>query len=172
MTIQPPQPNEYNAYYHEYVRRVPPGDVLALLETQLAATLALLGNLSDEQASARPGPEEWNIKQIIGHLSDTERIFSYRALRFGRHDDTELPGYYQDPYVANGHFVDRSLPDLLEEFATIRKASLFLFRHFTPADLARSGVASGNPMSVRALLYIIAGHEHHHLESVRTVYLG
>lgn len=172
MTIQPPQPNEYNPYYHEYIRRVPPGDVLAFLEAQLATTLALLGGLRDEQASARPGPEEWSIKQIIGHLSDTERIFAYRALRFGRHDATELPGYYQDPYVANGHFDDRSLADLLDEFATIRKASLLLFRHFTAADLERSGIASGNPMSVRALLYVIAGHEHHHLESIRTVYLG
>lgn len=172
MIIQPPAANEYNAYYHEYIRRVPAGDVLAFLETQLRSTLALLSALSDAQASARPAPEEWNIKEIVGHLSDSERIFAYRALRFARGDETELPGFYQNPYVENGHFNERTLADLLDEFATIRKANLYLFRHLTIADSERSGIASGNPMSVRSLIYAIAGHEHHHVESIRTVYLG
>lgn len=172
MMIQPPVTTEYYAYYHEYIRRVPAGDVLAFLETQLRATLALLQGLSDEQASTRPGPEEWNIKEIIGHICDTERIFAYRALRFARGDETELPGFYQNPYVENGHFAERPLANLLDEFATIRKANLYLFRNFTLADTERSGIASGNPMSVRALIYAIAGHEHHHVESIRTVYLG
>lgn len=172
MIIHPPTTNEYNAYYHEYIRRVPPGDVLLFLETQLHTTLALLRELSEEQANARPGPDEWNIKQIIGHLSDAERIFAYRALRFARGDETELPGFYQNPYVENGHFEERTLTDLLDEFATIRKANLYLFRNLTAADTERSGIASGNPMSVRALIYAIAGHEHHHVESIRTVYLA
>lgn len=107
---------------------------LAFMQKQHAETLALLGGLSEEQASARPAPEEWNIKEIIGHLSDTERIFSYRALRFGRGDETELPGYLAKPYVENGHFNERTLADLLDEFSTIRKASLYLFRNFTAED--------------------------------------
>ena len=172
MIIQTPATTEYYTYYHEYIRRVPAGDVLAFLETQLRSTLALLQGLSDEQASARPDPEEWNIKEIVGHICDSERIFAYRALRFARGDETELPGFYQNPYVENGHFAERSLADLLDEFATIRKANLYLFRNLTVADSERSGVASGNPMSVRALVYAIAGHEHHHVESIRTVYLG
>jgi hypothetical protein len=172
MSIQPPAEGEYSAYHHKYVRRVPAGDVLALLETQLTETLALLQGLSDEQACARPAPEEWNIKEIIGHISDSERIFAYRALRFARGDETELPGFYQNPYVENGHFTERNLADLLDEFVTIRKSTLLLFRNLTPADTERCGIASGNLVSVRALIYISAGHEHHHLESIRTVYLG
>ncbi|MCE7988018.1 MAG: DinB family protein [Caldilinea sp. CFX5] len=172
MIIQPPAAGEYNPYYHEYIRRVPAGDVLAFLETQVRSTLALLQGLSDEQASARPGPDEWNIKEIVGHLSDSERIFAYRALRFGRGDETELPGFYQNPYVENGHFAERTLADLLDEFATVRKANLYLFRNLTITDSERSAIASGSPMSVRALIYAIAGHEHHHVESIRTVYLG
>lgn len=172
MLIQPPTPQEYNAYYHEYIRRVPPGDVVAGLATQMQATLALLRGLSEEQATARPAPEEWNIKQIIGHISDTERIFAYRALRFARGDETELPGFFQNPYVENGHFAERTLTDLLDELAVIRQSTLFLVRNLHAADTERSGIASGNPMSVRALIYAIAGHEHHHLESIRTVYLG
>jgi uncharacterized damage-inducible protein DinB len=172
MPIQPPQEGEYNPYYHEYIGRVPEGDVLTFMQKQHAETLALLGGLSEEQASARPAPEEWNIKEIIGHLSDTERIFSYRALRFGRGDETELPGYWQNPYVENGHFNERTLADLLDEFSTIRKASLYLFRNFTAEDTERIYIASSNLMSVRALIYVIAGHEHHHLESIRTVYMS
>jgi len=172
MIIQPPAASEYNPYYHEYIRRVPEGDVLAFLETQLRSTLALLSKLSEDQAGARPDPDEWSIKQIIGHICDSERIFAYRALRFARGDETELPGFYQNPYVENGHFDERPLADLLDELATIRKANLYLFRHLTPADSERSSIASGNPMSVRALIYAIAGHEHHHVESIRTVYLG
>ncbi len=171
MTIYPPQETEYNPYYHEYIGRVPAGNVLAFMEAQHAETGTLLRGLSEEQANARPAPEEWSIKQVIGHMCDTERIFSYRALRFGRGDETELPGYWQNPYVENGHFDARSLADLLDEFATIRKASLYLFRNFTTADSERIGVASSNPMSVRALIYVIAGHQHHHMESIRTVYL-
>lgn len=170
--IQSPAANEYNPYYYEYIRRVPGGDVLTFLETQLHSTLALLKGLSEEQASARPAPGEWSIKQIIGHLSDTERIFAYRALRFARGDETALPGFDQDPYVANGHFAERTLIDLLDEFAAIRKANLYLFRNLSSADTECRGIASGNPMSVRALIYAIAGHEHHHVESIRIVYLG
>ena len=172
MSISKPLEGEYNPYYHEYIGRVPDGDVLTFMEVQLVDTLALLRGLSEEQANARPAPEEWNIKQVVGHLSDTERIFAYRALRFGRGDETELPGYFQNPYAENGHFEERSLADLLDEFATIRKSSLLLFRNFTLEDVQRVGIASSNPVSVRALIYTIAGHEQHHMASIRTVYLG
>ena len=172
MSISKPLEGEYNPYYHEYTRRVPAGDVLLFMETQLAETLVLLRGLSEAEVTARPAPDEWNIKQIVGHMSDTERIFAYRALRFARGDETDLPGYYQNPYVENGHFEERSLADLLDEFVAIRKSNLYLFRNFITEDTLRSGIVSGNPISVRALIYICAGHEHHHMESIRTVYLG
>lgn len=170
--IAPPVEGEYNPYYYEYIRRVPEGDVLAFLETQLSHTMAFLGGLSDERADASPAPGEWNIKQIIGHLSDTERIFAYRALRIARGDSVPLPGFNQDFYVENGGFERRSLADLLAEFATVRRANLILFRSFSPEAVLGMGTASDSPVSVRALIYCCAGHEHHHLESIRTVYLG
>ena len=170
--ISPPAEGEYNPYYYEYIRRVPPGDVLAFLETQLNQTLDLLRGLSDEQVQAYPAPGEWNIKQIMGHLCDTERIFAYRALRIARGDKVPLPGFEQNPYVENGGFEQRSLADLLDEFAAVRRSSLLLFRSFSPEAVLQIGTASDNPVSVRALIYCCAGHEHHHLESIRTVYLG
>lgn len=172
MAISAPQSGEYNPYYYEYIRRVPEGDVLTFMAAQIGESLALLRSLSEEQAEARPAPDEWNIKEIIGHMCDTERIFSYRALRIGRGDQTALPGYNQDPYVANGNFSQRSLADLCDEFAVIRQASLFLFRSFTTEATTCMGVASDRPVSVRALIYICGGHEHHHMESIRKVYLG
>lgn len=170
-SITPPQPDEYNPYYHEYIRRVPAGDVLAFMQSQLAATCKLLGELSEAQLSFRPAPGEWTIKQIIGHLIDSERIFSYRALRFARRDCTPLPGMEPNPYVDHAHFDQQSLSDLLEEFSLVRRSSILLFRGFSADDLIQIGVASDNPISVRALIYICAGHEHHHLESIRMVYL-
>ena len=170
--ITPPAEGEYNPYYSAYIRRVPEGDVLAFLEMQLHHTVELLGGLSDEQASAYPAPGEWNIKQIVGHLSDTERIFAYRALRIARGDVVPLPGFNQNPYVENGGFEQRNLADLLDEFVSVRCSSLFLFRSFPPEAVLRMGTASDSPISVLALIYCCAGHEHHHLESIRTIYLG
>lgn len=171
MTITPPQAGEYSDFNYEYIRRVPAGDVLLFMETQFAQTMALLRGISQAQAEMRPAPGEWTIKQIIGHMSDTERIFAYRALRIARGDETPLPGFDQDPYVANGNFDQRSLTDLLDEFAAIRQSNLYLFRNFTGADAQRLGTASNHPISVRSLVYMCAGHEHHHMESIRNVYL-
>lgn len=168
--IQLPQSDEYNPYYYEYIRRVPPGDVLTIMQAQLADTCTYLSGLSKEQVSFRPAPGEWTIKQIIGHLIDSERIFSYRALRFARRDPSPLLGMEPNPYVENAHFDQQSLSDLLEEFSVVRRASILLFQGFSIDDLLQVGVASNNPISVRALIYICAGHEHHHLESIRTVY--
>lgn len=170
--ISPPQASEYNPYYYEYIRRVPSGDVLALMQNQIADSCALLSGLSEEQVSFRPAPGEWTIKQIIGHLIDSERIFSYRALRFARRDSSPLPGMEPNPYVENAHFDQQNLRDLTDELMLVRRSSIMLFRGFSADDLLQIGVASGNPISVRALIYICAGHEHHHMESIRKVYLG
>lgn len=163
---------EYNPYYHQYIRLVPPGDVLAFLQAQPAGVCELLSTLSEEQLSFRPAPGEWTIKQVIGHMIDIERIFSFRALHIARRDGNPLPGMQPDPYVAHAHFDAQALNDLLEEFSTVRRASIQLFRGFSAEDLLQVGVASGNSISVRALISICAGHVEHHLESIRTVYLN
>lgn len=167
-----PAPGEYAPYYASYVAQVPAGEILALLATQITRTTGLLQDLTEPQAGFRPGPAEWSIKEVLIHLSDSERIFAYRALRIARGDTTPLPGFDQDPYVAAAGADARPLADLLAEFAAVRQTTLWLFRSLPAAAWDRQGVASEVPVSVRALAYIIAGHENHHIASLETVYLG
>ena len=172
MLISRPDPNEYLPYQIEYVKRVQSEDVLTILEEQIVESLALLRSLTEEQVLHRPAPGEWNIKEIIGHMADTERVFAYRSLCFARGDQSPLPGFEQDDYVAAANFSDRALVSLCDEFAAVRQATLALLHSFTPAIFLRKGTANNNTSSVRAWVYCCAGHEHHHLESIRTVYLG
>jgi hypothetical protein len=145
--------------------------VVETLERQLGETLALLGGLSEEQAGARYEPGKWSVKELVGHVVDTERIFAYRALRFARGDRTPIPGFEQDPYVAGGNFDARTLRDLADEFACVRRATVALLRHLGEDAWRRTGTASDNEVSVRALAHIIAGHELHHLNVLRERYL-
>jgi uncharacterized protein (TIGR03083 family) len=166
----PPLSDEYAPFYAGYIGRVS-GDVRAFMDATHAALRASLDGLDDARAAARPAPGEWSIKEVIGHLSDTERIFAYRALRFARADATALPGFDQDAYVPAGDFNARSLADLLAEFDAVRAATLALLASLSSEALLRRGPASNNVMSVRAWMCAIAGHEAHHLESLKTVYL-
>jgi uncharacterized damage-inducible protein DinB len=166
-----PDETEYAPYYGRYIGRVPDGDILARLESQLAETLALLRGLTPEQAAHRYAPDKWSIKQVVGHMSDTERIFAYRALRFARNDSTPLPGFEQDDYMAAARFDERTLGDLADELELVRRSSLALLRPLDESAWQRRGVASGAEMSVRALAYTMAGHEIHHREILVTKYL-
>jgi len=170
-SLSKPLPDEHIPYYSTYIGLVQ-GDVFEFMAHTHATLHALIKDLSDAHASARPAPTEWSIKEIIGHLSDGERLFSYRALRFARNDVTPLASFDPDPYVLAGNFNARTLPDIWAEFDAVHAASVALFRSFDEEALLRRGVASGNIISVRALLYITAGHEQHHLISIRDVYLS
>ena len=169
--IERPGADEYNEYYAGYVARVPEGDILAILVDQLAELDGLLNGLSDEQGDFRFAPGEWTIKEMIGHLVDGERAFGYRAFAFSRNEPAALPSFDQDEYVRQGNFAARTLPDLLEELALLRRANLIAFRALTPEAIDRRGIASGNPVTVRALIYITAGHLNYHLEDLREKYL-
>lgn len=171
LLIARPEPSEYAQYYDKYVSLVPDGDILALLGQQMDETLSLLSNISEERANHRYEPGKWSIKELIGHLIDTERIFAYRALRFARGDRTELPGFEQDDYIRNASFDDYPLNDLASELEHLRRADIFLFRHLSEEAWGRKGAANNSEISVRALAYIIAGHELHHREILRTRYL-
>jgi uncharacterized damage-inducible protein DinB len=162
-----PQSLEYSPSHETYIRRVPEGDIVDLLERQLEETLAFVRPLSVREASARRKPEEWNIKEIIGHLSEAERILSCRALRFARADYQPLPGWEQDDYMRESNFGERTVKNLAEELEHLRRANVALFRSFTEQAFTRRGKADGKEVSVRALLYILAGHERHHLEQMR-----
>ncbi len=166
-----PGKDEYAQYYEKYTSLVPEGDVVETLERQLAETLALLGSVDEERAATRYEPGKWSIREVVGHIIDAERIFAYRALRFARGDRTELPGFEQDGYIEHGDFDARTLRDLAEEFEHVRRATLKLFANLSDEAWLRRGVASDNEISVRALAYILAGHEAHHVNILQTRYL-
>ena len=162
-----PERNEYGDWYVDYVARVPEGNVLDVLEKQSKEILAFLKTLSEEQAEQPPAPGKWSVKQVIGHLCDGERVFTYRALRIARGDQTPLPGFEQDDYVRESHANERKLADLAAEYDALRKATIAFFRSLTPEAALRVGTASGATTSVRALAYITAGHEQRHLELMK-----
>lgn len=157
-----PAPDEYAPSFGPYVDRVPAGDLIELLERQAVEMRRLLEGLTESQATYAYAPGKWTIKEVVGHLSDAERVFAYRALRFARGDATELAGFEEDAYVAAGAFGARPLADLLDEFAAARSATVKLLVGLPPEAWLRRGVANGYATSVRALACIIAGHELHH----------
>jgi hypothetical protein len=167
-----PDTTEYLSYYGNYISLVPDGDILAVLESQMEDTARFLGTIPESQASFRYAPDKWSIKELVGHLIDGERVFAYRALRFARDDKTPLPGFEQDDYVRNGAFDNCRLSDLASELKSVRQATLFLFKHLDRDAWTRRGVANDSEVSVRAIAHIIAGHELHHREVLRTKYLS
>jgi DinB superfamily len=170
--IARPNTDEYGQFYAGYIARIPEGsDPLVLLQDQRQQIRDLLGGLNDAQARSRYAPDQWSIKEVVGHLTDFERVFGYRTLRISRGDTTRLPGFDQDFFVSASNYDARSLSSLLEEFAALRAVNLMLFESFTPEMLEQRGVASDNPMTPRAIVYIAAGHTITHLDSLRTEYL-
>jgi hypothetical protein len=169
--VGPPDASEYAAYYGRYISLVRGDDILAALEEQPHRTLALLSGLGEEQANYRYAPDKWSIKEMLGHLIDSERVFAYRALRFARSDVTPLPGFEQDDYVRHGNSADCPLGYLMEEFTAVREASVFLFEGLISEAWMRRGVANQNEISVRAIAYVIAGHELHHRQVLQEKYL-
>jgi hypothetical protein len=169
--IARPDPSEYVPYFGRYVELVPDGDILALLERQIGETAALLAGLTEEQANARYAVGKWSIKEVIGHVADTERIFVYRALRFSRDDHTPLPGFEQDDFVAGGNAHRQPLTALLTELESVRAATLTFFRSLDADMLLRRGTAENNAISVRAIPFILAGHERHHVTVIEDRYL-
>ncbi|SDM06575.1 DinB superfamily protein [Daejeonella rubra] len=165
-----PQAEEFPLFYKGYVDTVS-DDVLSELEHQIDSFTALLKNIPQEKASFAYAEGKWTIKELAGHVIDTERIMSYRALRIARNDTTPLPGFDENNYVSNAHFEDRSLESLADEFAALRKANMYLIRSFNEAETDRSGVSNEKPISVRALIFIMAGHVNHHSAILKQRYL-
>lgn len=157
-----PAPTEHAEFYANYIAKVPGMDVLGVLEAQRLQMLQLFTGRSERVGNFRYAPGKWTVKEVLGHVTDTERIFSYRALRIARGDSTPLPGFEQDDYVRDGAFGERTLADLAEEFGTVRSASVALFRSFPEAAWERRGIASQKEVTVRALAFITAGHQMHH----------
>jgi uncharacterized damage-inducible protein DinB len=161
--------SEYAPYYGKYIETIGDQDVTSLLASQ-ATALDALADLSDEKATYRYGPDKWSVKEVIGHLTDSERIFACRMLRVARGDTTPLPGFEQQPYVEAAHFDVIPIATLVEGFRTARASTLSLMSQIDDDGWPRMGTASGFPVSARALAYIIAGHSAHHIAILRDRY--
>jgi uncharacterized damage-inducible protein DinB len=171
MTQNRPQTGDYAPYYASYIALVPEGDLLGMLENSIPEWGALLGGLTEAQANFRYEPSKWSVKESIGHVADTERIFAYRVLRIARGDQTPLPGFEQDDYVREGNFSERTLADLLEEFSAVRRATLTLLRSLPDKAWLRRGIANQKEVTVTAIAFIISGHERHHRAILEQRYL-
>jgi hypothetical protein len=162
-----PGPTEYAPYYEKYLALVPEDDILVALEGELGATLALLRSVPTAEADVRHPPYTWTIKEVVGHLTDCERVFGYRALRIARGDPTPLAGFDENAYARAADADRHPLAELAEEFEVVRRSHIWLFRHLAEECWARTGVANETGVSVRALAYILVGHERHHTAIVR-----
>ena len=166
-----PAPDEFAPYYGTYINKVADGDVVRTMKSQVGDTVSYLRAIPESRGGHRYADGKWSIREVVGHLCDAERIFTYRALRFARQDNTALPGFDENAFVSGSRFDDRSLASLIAEFEAVRGASVALFDALFPEEWTRHGTASGKEMSVRALAWVIAGHELHHVDVLKTRYL-
>ena len=171
-TLKRPEPKESNSYYAKYVEQVDGNNFMSALEMILPKTVVFLNSLDAAKWNYRYADGKWSIKEVMLHILDTERIMAYRALRIARNDKTPIPGFEQDDYIPFTDAENRSPASIIEEYKAVRKATIEMFRHFNDDMLSRVGTASGNPFTPRALGYIIAGHELHHLRIVKERYLA
>jgi hypothetical protein len=169
--IDPPKSDEFDPYYAGYIERVHDRRLSLVLRQQRAAVLELLAGLTDEQAGYRYAPDKWSIKEVIGHLVDCERVFVYRAMSIARGERQSLPGFDQDAYVVSGGFDARQVSDLAREYETVRNASLSFFDSLAAESWLARGRANEVEVSVRAIGYIVPGHEAHHLAVIEERYL-
>lgn len=169
--IAAPSAQEYAPYYGKYISLVTGNDILAVLDNELREFPDFLRSFSEKEAEFRYEPGKWSIKEVLGHIIDAERIFAYRALRIARHDKTPIEGFEQDDYIRFAPFSRCRFADLIEEFEYVRKANLALLRSLEDDAWVQVGTASGNPVTVKALAYIIAGHLLHHRQIIQQKYL-
>lgn len=165
-----PTSAEYGAPYAHYVSLCPEEDILEAMEQQSSETQKLLAALDETRAAYRYEPEKWSVKEVLGHMVDSERVFGYRALAIARGESQPLPGYDENDYVRNAGFDNWRLGDLAEEYALVRRSNIVFFKNLAEEAWDRRGTASDHPATVRALAYIIVGHERHHLGVLRERY--
>jgi uncharacterized damage-inducible protein DinB len=170
--ILKPKEGEYAPYTIMYISLLPDdGSVLTQLKGNYTSMKNFILSLPESKLLYRYAAGKWTIKETLVHITDTERIFAYRALRFARNDTTALPGYEQNDYVPYSRANERRLTDIFQEYGAVRVATLSLFESFNEEDLLRKGIANGNPASVRALAYQIVGHEMHHMKIIKERYV-
>ncbi|MGG4146404.1 DinB family protein [Paenibacillus algorifonticola] len=166
-----PSINDYNPFYQTYIEKVPEGSIKDVLLEAQQATSELLASIPEERGSFKYAEGKWSIKEVIGHINDTERVMSYRLLRVSRGDSTPLPGFEQEVFVAGARFNEYTIAELAEEYRAIRQSTLKLIDKLSDEELSRRGNASSFEVTALALAYIIAGHELHHLSVLKERYL-
>ncbi len=171
LTIEKPSAEEYNEYYGGYISQVTEPDLLAVLAGQPAEIAAMFGSLDEARGTYAYAEGKWTLKEVLSHLIDGERHFAYRIHRISRGDATPIEGFEQDGYIENSYANERTFADLVAEFTELRNANLRPIRTLSETDWTRMGTASGFPVSVRALAYIMAGHVRHHATIVSERYL-
>lgn len=167
-----PQAGEFNPYYGRYIDLVPEGDIVDELQAQFSDTIAMLRAIPESRAAFRYAEGKWSMKELMGHVSDAERLFVYRALCIARADTQSLPGFEEDDYVREAVFDTRSFSSIVAEFETVRAATISFFRNLPDDAWKRQGTANGSGVSVRAIAYILAGHERHHRQVLKDRYLA
>jgi len=166
-----PKIEEYAPYYKKYVEKVTGNNPIEFLESQIKIMQSLVGRIDEERSNYRYAEGKWSIREVIGHIIDSERVFSYRVLRFSRKDLNPLPGFDENAYIEKSCYHDTSFGNLVEEFILLRKANILLFSRLNEEAINQIGNASGYDVSVRALLYITAGHTQHHIDIIKEKYL-
>jgi DinB superfamily len=166
-----PEPSEYHPYFSRYIDLVPEPDVLGAIESQSSATQRLIATLDETKAAFRYAAEKWSIREVLGHMTDTERVMGYRALAIARGETAPLPGFDEGQYASNAAYDTWRLGDIAEQYALVRRSHIVFFRNLPAEAWSRSGIANGNAVTVRALAAIIVGHERHHLGVLRERYL-
>jgi len=169
--INKPNPNEYAHYFQNYIDVAPVENIVKSLEDQLCESVSYYDSLNESEFDFRYAPGKWSIKEVIVHILDTERIFNYRALRFARKDNTPLPGFEQDDYIKNTDWINYSIKSIIEEYELVRKHTIVLFNNMTEEMLNQTGISNDMNLSVRAIPFIITGHERHHLNVIKSKYL-
>jgi hypothetical protein len=167
--MKKPKTDEYNEFYQGYISQVGDQEVFGFLERNIEEYVVYIKSQEDTRLSYSYAPEKWTLSQVLGHISDVERVMAYRILRFSRKDKTEIPGFDQDHYVENGFF-DSSRQSYIKEIEALRSANLELIRNLKDEQLSYTGIADGNLFTVRALIYILAGHMSHHLNVLKKRY--
>ena len=162
---------EYPKYYESYVKLVDGDDIVGILEEQMESTSEFLSGIPEERGDHSYADGKWSIKEVLGHLIDCERIFAYRALTISRKDKADLPGFSENEYIDNGNYNERELSGIIEELRKVRESNLLLFKGMTDEMLDQVGRANNGNISVRAILYIIAGHGRHHIDFLKKHYL-
>lgn len=168
--LERPEPTEHAEYYARYVSGVPDGDIVEILRDQLGDSLALLQGVPPDRETYRYEKGKWSIREVVGHLVDTERVFAYRALAMARSDGVDLPGMDQDVWARGSNAADRPLGDLAQEWAAVRRANVHMFAAMDPSAGGRTGRASGYDFTVRSFPWIIAGHELWHRQGLERDY--